>query len=38
MGIGGQSFGHVPTETTGRSSNEHRFASCFHFLPLFFVS
>jgi len=30
MGTGSQSFGHVPTETTGRSSNENRFASCFH--------
>jgi hypothetical protein len=30
MGIGGQSFGHVATETTGRSSNDDRFASFCH--------
>jgi hypothetical protein len=30
MAIGGQSFGHVAAETTGRSSNENRFASFFH--------
>jgi len=38
MGIGGQSFGHVATETTRRSSNENRFANFFHIFFLFSYS
>jgi hypothetical protein len=38
MDIGGQSFGHVATETTGRSSDEDRFASFFHIFFLFSYS
>jgi hypothetical protein len=38
MGIGGQSFRHVATETTGRSSYEDRLASFFHIFFLFSYS